>query len=243
MTEPTRATTVLVVEDDEDLRVTLVDNLQDEGYGVSAASTLASGRAQALDADPPFDVIILDIMLPDGDGYSLARRLRQAPVPSRILMLTARSLEDDLVRGFDSGADDYLVKPYRLRELLARVAALARRAPQADVSAGDDPGGPCEIGAFRFDPDAREVTDSSGAPVELTRTEFDLLAHLLAHRGRALRRPDLLDAVWGTDVIVDPRTVDNFVHQLKRKLDLGSPGAPFAIETVRGVGYRLSVRT
>ena len=230
---------VLVVEDDEDLRLALVDNLEEEGYAVAAAATIASGRAQALDAKPPFDVIVLDIMLPDGDGYGLARRLREEGASSRILMLTARALEDDLVRGFESGADDYLVKPYRLRELLARVAALARR--PATPAAAKEADGSYEIGALRLDADAREVTDVHGRPAELTRTEFDLLEHLLRHQGRALRRPDLLDAVWGTDVIVDPRTVDNFVHQLKRKLGLADPAAGLSIETVRGVGYKLVV--
>jgi len=223
-------TRILIVEDDENLRLGLCDNLEDEGYAVVATATVAAAR-RAL-AERTFDLILLDIMLPDGDGYSLCRLLRAEGVASRVLMLTARTLEDDLVQGFDAGADDYLAKPYRLRELLARVRALLRRGVEAAP-------GPIRFAGYALDPQARALTDTSGAGLDLTRTEFDLLAYLLRHRGRALSRHEILDAVWG-DVIVDPRTVDNFVSNLKRKLGW-TPESTFSIRTVRGVGYRMEV--
>src|SRR2546422_6222797 len=116
---------VLVVEDDENLRLTLHDNLEREGHQVQSAASCAEAW-RALESNR-FEVVVLDLMLPDGDGYSLCKQLREKKLPVRVLMLTARSLEEDLVRGFDAGADDYVAKPYRLRELLARISALARR--------------------------------------------------------------------------------------------------------------------
>ncbi len=221
---------ILIVEDDENLRLTLEDNLEEEGYDVTSAATVAAAW-QAL-SERTFDVVVLDIMLPDGDGYALCRRLREAALPCRVLMLTARSLEDDLVRGFDAGADDYLAKPYRLRELLARVRALARRSPGVERDV-------IRFGGFVLDRSARTLVDEHGRPIELTRTEFDLLACLLRHRDRALSRDEILDEVWGRDVVVDSHTVDNFVSSLKKKLRW-TPASRFQIRTVRGVGYRMS---
>ena len=223
MTAP--AATILIVEDDENLRLALADNLDDEGYDVTSVASVAAAE-EAL-AGAGFDLIVLDIMLPDGDGYSLCERLRARGVESRVLMLTARTLEDDLVRGFEAGADDYLTKPYRLRELLARVAALLRRRGGAAPPSG--------FAGYALDRTARTLAGPDGGAVELTRTEFDLLAFLLDHRGRALTRQRILDAVWG-DVIVDPRTVDNFVSNLKRKLSW-TPDTGFVIRTIRGSSW------
>jgi len=217
-------TQVLLVEDDRNLREALQDNLVSEGYQVTAAPTAAAARA-AFNAQR-FDVVVLDLMLPDGDGYTLCRELRAAGAPSRILMLTARTLEEDLVRGFESGADASLAKPYRLRELLARVAALARRAAAA--------GPPTHrFGAYVLDEAARTLTGGQGA-VPLTKTELDVLLVLVRAAGAVRSRDEILDAVWGAGVMVDPHTVDNFVGSLKRKL----PGDGFRISTVRGVGFR-----
>lgn len=224
---------VLVVEDDENLRITLADNLEDEGYRVRAVDR---GRAalEAVEHEHP-DVVVLDIMLPDLDGYSVCRSLRQRGLVSKVLMLTARTLEDDVVQGFDAGADDYLAKPYRLRELIARVRALLRRgaARPGSTAASLLPG-------FAIDRDARTVTGAGGRPIDLTRTEFDLLVFLVESRGKALSRDVILERVWGDDVVVDPRTVDNFVSSLKRKLGWVA-GCGYAIRAVRGVGYRLEL--
>jgi DNA-binding response OmpR family regulator len=233
MNPPTAQARVLVVEDDPNLRLTLVDNLEEEGYAVQAASTLSEARAHW--KATPFDVVVLDIMLPDGDGYALCREMRQAHTSSRVLMLTARTLEDDVVRGFDVGADDYLAKPYRLRELLARIRVLARRgaasAPATEVLAFD---------RFRVDLDSRLLLDTSGQPVELTRTEFDLLVYLLRNAGKALTRDQILTSVWGEQVVVDAHTVDNFVSNLRKKLEWTATSR-FELRSVRGVGYRMDL--
>ena len=220
-------TQVLVVEDDSSLRLAVTDNLEDEGYAVIATASLAAARSAI--ATQPFDVVVLDLMLPDGDGTALCRELREAGHAARVLMLTARTLEDDLVKGFEAGADDYLAKPYRLRELLARVAALARRNSGTKVSSTHT------LGHYQVDETRRTVSGPEGA-VELTRKEFDLLVCLLRAGDAVVKRDDILDAVWG-DVVVDTHTVDNFVSSLKKKLRVESAG--FELKTVRGVGFRL----
>ncbi len=236
MNAPAAGARVLVVEDDPNLRLTLVDNLEEEGYAVEAASTLAEARAKWKAAGASPDVVVLDIMLPDGDGYSLCREMRQAGTSSRVLMLTARTLEDDVVRGFDAGADDYLAKPYRLRELMARIRVLARRAappaPPEEVLAFDH---------FKVDLGSRRLLDARGQAVELTRTEFDLLVYLLRNAGKALTRDQILSAVWGEDTVVDAHTVDNFVSNLRKKLEW-TQGSRFEIRSVRGVGYRMDLQ-
>ena len=223
-----RSDRILIVEDDESLRVTLADVLREEGYRVAVARDVSS--AEALLEGATFDVIVLDLMLPDGDGYGLCARLRERGNHARVLMLTARTLEDDLVRGFKVGADDYLKKPYRLRELLARVGALARRGSAASPGVAR-----LRLGEHTIDKDACRVVDGSGQEVALTRTELDLLVLLVESAGHALSRNEILDRVWGRDVVVDARTIDNFVSSLKKKLRWG-PGCGFSIRTVRGVG-------
>ncbi len=219
------STQVLVVEDDSSLRLAVTDNLEAEGYTVVATASLAAARAAL--SGQRFDVVVLDLMLPDGDGTALCRELRTAGHAARVLMLTARTLEDDLVKGFEAGADDYLAKPYRLRELLARVAALSRRTGAATSTH--------RLGPYEVDEARRTVTGPSGA-VELTRKEFDLLVCLLRAGDAVVKRDTILDAVWG-DVVVDTHTVDNFVSSLKKKLKAETSG--FELKTVRGVGFRL----
>lgn len=215
-------TSVLVVEDDASLRLALCDNLEGEGYQVAAAASLA--QARALGAR---DVVVLDVMLPDGSGLQLCRELRATAPGTRVLLLTARTLEDDVVEGLGAGADDYVAKPYRLRELLARIAALARRAAGDGGEAAALP-----LGDYRVELSTRTVRGPQGV-VALTRTEFDLLRFLVGKQGAVASRQEILDAVWG-EVTVDVHTVDNFVGALRRKL----PG--LAVKTVRGVGFRLA---
>ena len=215
---------LLIVEDDASLRLVLADNLEEEGYRVSATASGDEAKHWLLGEGEDgerlaADLVILDIMLPDADGYALCRELRRRGLETPILMLTARTLEDDLVDGFDAGADDFLTKPYRLRELLARVRALLRRPRRAA-------GKVFRFDGFRLDLAARTLRDPRGAPVELTRTELDLLA--------------LSDEVWGRDVVVDGRTVDNFVSSLKKKLGWRR-SSRFRFATLRGVGYRMEV--
>ena len=227
---------ILIVEDEENLRLALEDNLIDEGYRVSTA---ANGREamKCYLAERP-DLIVLDIMLPDTDGYTLCRTLRDKGAVLPVLMLTARTLESDLVQGFDAGADDYLAKPYRLRELLARVKALLRRR----INEETDKNRPTQyrFGRYLLDLTARTVSDEQRTEVNLTRTEFDLLACLLESCGRALSREDILAQAWDPDVVIDPRTVDNFVSNVKKKLGW-KESDNYRIRTVRGVGYRMEM--
>ncbi len=227
---------ILIVEDDASLRLVLADNLEEEGYRVTATPSgdearrlLLAAGTERLDAD----LVILDIMLPDRDGYTLCRELRARGLETPVLMLTARTLEDDLVHGFDAGADDFLTKPYRLRELLARVRALLRRRAgrRAEIF---------RFAGFRLDLAARSLRDPHGGSVELTRTELDLLALFLDRQGEALSRDRILDEVWGRGVVVDGRTVDNFVSSLKKKLGWRR-ASRFRFKTLRGVGYRMEV--
>lgn len=219
---------VLIVEDDDNLRFGLAENLKSLGYVTRAVPSGEAAEEAVL--DQAYDLIILDIMLPGVDGYTLCKRFRARGIDSAILMLTARALEDDLVRGFEAGADDYLAKPYRLRELKARVSALLRRRTARPAES-------YRFGEYHLDLVARTLVDEAHKAVDVTRTEFDLLAFLLKHRGRALGRDEILEQVWGQDVVVDQRTVDNFVSSLKKKLTARG----FQIQTVRGVGYRFEV--
>jgi DNA-binding response OmpR family regulator len=227
---PSARPCVLLVEDDQTLRLVLADNLQQEDYRVLEAGTLQEAR-RLLEAGP-VDLVVLDVMLPDGDGYAFCRWMRAEGFRSVVLMLTARALEEDIVAGLEAGAEDYVVKPYRLRELLARVRALLRRP-------GSKRPATLLFARFQLDLDRRTLRREDDEIV-LTRTEFDLLAHLLLHRDRTLSRSEILDEVWGRDVVVAPRTVDNFISSLKRKLSW-EPECGFEIHTIRGVGYRIEV--
>jgi DNA-binding response OmpR family regulator len=226
---------VLVVEDDTTIREVLQALLESVGDAVAAApdGTTALERIKAGDVD----LVVLDLMLPDTDGYRLCRELRDAQTDARILMLTARSLDEDVVRGFDAGADDYVTKPYRLALLLARVRALLRRGAPGSPKRQDTR---LRFGEFVLDSESRRVTRTDGAVVDLTRKEFDLLRYFLVNAGRALARQQILDDVWGADLVVDERTIDNFVSSTKKKLGWKS-GCGFRIVTVRGVGYRLEL--
>jgi DNA-binding response OmpR family regulator len=218
---------ILIVEDEPTLAQALRYNLEREGYRV----TLASQGQEALDAfhlrHP--DLVILDLILPDMDGLEVCRALRRhSSVP--ILILTARGEETDRVVGLELGADDYMVKPFSMRELVARVRALLRRAqssPPDEVLVSSD---------LRLDLRRREAY-RGGMPLPLRPKEFDLLAFFIRHRGRALSREEILTHVWGMDVAVDTRTVDVHVRWLREKVEK-VPSKPTRIITVRGLGYR-----
>ncbi|AXE26962.1 DNA-binding response regulator [Streptomyces globosus] len=232
--EPQR---ILVVDDEPAVREALRRSLAFEGY---AAQTAVDGL-DALDkaaASPP-DLIVLDIQMPRMDGLTAARRLRAAGNTTPILMLTARDTVGDRVTGLDAGADDYLVKPFELDELFARVRALLRRSAYAAANA---PGtaAPSEdvlsFGDLRMDPATREVT-RAGRPVELTRTEFTLLEMFLTHPRQVLTREQILKTVWGFDFEPSSNSLDVYVMYLRRKTEAG--GEPRLVHTVRGVGYVL----
>ncbi|HVE91380.1 MAG TPA: response regulator transcription factor [Actinomycetota bacterium] len=215
--------TILVVEDEEPIARLLEMYLDQAGYRARVAPDAKRARSQ-LD-DPSLALVLLDLSLPDGDGIDLFREIRRrSALP--VIMVTARDAEADRVLGLELGADDYVTKPFSPRELVARVRGVLRRGEPAAHSGAVDAGG------LRLDPDSRDVTLDS-APVDLTRKEFDLLAHLLGHPGRVWTRSQLLEAVWGYPDDVDSRTVDVHVAQLRRKL-----GSRCPVRTVRGVGYK-----
>jgi DNA-binding response OmpR family regulator len=222
--------TVLVVEDEQTLVATLRFNLEREGYRVLTATDGDAGLSLARQAGP--DVILLDLMLPGMNGIEVCRVLRrESTMP--ILMLTARAEETDKVVGLEIGADDYLTKPFSMRELLARVGALLRRAEmQASTEVEVLRRGDIEVDLRR-----REVT-RKGGPLTLKPKEYELLVHLLRNQGRAYTREQLLGQVWGYDFAGDTRTVDVHVSWLRAKIE-EEPSKPTRLITVRGVGYRL----
>jgi two-component system, OmpR family, response regulator MprA len=220
---------VLVVDDDRPVRDSLRRALHLHGYEVLLAAD-GMEAIRLVTSDAP-DLVVLDVMMPGVDGFGVVRRLRQDGVDVPILLLTARDAVTDRVAGLTTGADDYLVKPFALEELVARIEALLRRA--APPSTSD------RIRRFAdlvVDLDAAEVT-RAGAPIELTRTEFDLLVTFVENPRRVLSRDLLQDRVWGADAEVTANAIEVYVGYLRRKLEAG--GHPRLLQTVRGFGYVL----
>ncbi|WP_405979529.1 response regulator transcription factor [Streptomyces sp. NBC_00158] len=226
---------ILVVDDEPAVREALRRSLAFEGYDVRTAVDGLDALDQAAAYAP--DLIVLDIQMPRMDGLTAARRLRAAGSVTPVLMLTARDTVGDRVTGLDAGADDYLVKPFELDELFARVRALLRRSSYAVPAAGPEPAGEAlAFGDLRMDLATREVT-RAGRPVELTRTEFTLLEMFLAHPRQVLTREQILKTVWGFDFEPSSNSLDVYVMYLRRKTEAG--GEPRLVHTVRGVGYVL----
>jgi two-component system, OmpR family, alkaline phosphatase synthesis response regulator PhoP len=218
---------VLVVEDDVSILTGVSMNLRFEGYEVLHAQDGARGLEMALSDRP--DLIVLDVMMPRLNGYELLRELRSRGVRTPVLVLSAKGMERDKVLGLDLGADDYVVKPFGVAELMARVKAVLRR------RWGED-GEVVRFGEVAVNLGTRQVTRSD-APVDLTAQEFKLLAHLVSNPGRTFSREELLSGAWGIDYEGTPRTVDTFVRQLRQKLE-PDPESPRYILTARGLGYR-----
>jgi DNA-binding response OmpR family regulator len=216
---------LLVVEDETRMASLLKKGLAEEGYAVTLAADGTAGLSMAQSNE--FDLILLDVMLPGLDGFTVARRLRADGLRTPILMLTARDASPDIVRGLDLGADDYLTKPFSFEVLLARIRALLRRGPATqDVH--------LEVGTVRLDPASRQVS-RAGETVALTRTEFLLLEFLMRRAGQVVPRATLIEGVWGYDRDVENNTLDTFIRLLRTKVE-GTDG-PKLIHTVRGVGY------
>ena len=218
---------VLVVDDDPSIREALDRALRLEGFAVSARPE-GQAALDAVEQRPP-DVLVLDVMMPGISGVEVVRRLRAGGHELPICVLSARDELADRVEGLRAGADDYLVKPFELEELVARLHALLRRRP-------DRPAVPVEVGDLRIDPARRKVS-RGGRDVELTGREFELLEALARHAGIVLSRTQLLEQVWGYYFEVDGNVVDQFVSYLRRKLEAG--GEERMIHTVRGVGFVL----
>lgn len=223
------AKTILIVEDDESITLGLEMNLGAEGYRVLTAADGEQGLALARSTE--VDLIILDVMLPRLNGFELLRTLRNERRSMPIIMLSARSGEMDKVMGLELGAEDYITKPFSLAEMLARVKAVLRRDAIARGGSASLAAGTLEINTA-----TREVR-RGGALIELTATEFDVLLCLVEAAGRVLSREQIQAKVWGPAHHGTPRTIDNFILQLRAKLE-DAPTAPQHIVTVRGVGYR-----
>ncbi len=234
MSTMTQELTVLVVEDEDSFVEALTVGLRREGFRVQVARD-GSQALDLFDAVAP-DLVLLDVMLPKVSGIDVCRQIRaRSKVP--IIMVTAKGSEIDTVVGLEVGADDYVTKPYRLRELVARMRAVLRRAPGEDsvIPLSDA----VEVGDVRLDPDSHEVT-IRGARVSLPLKEFELLALLLDNAGRVLTRDTLIDRVWGSDYVGDTKTLDVHIKRLRSKVE-SDPGNPTRIVTIRGLGYKYDV--
>ena len=227
---------VLVIEDDRDIARLLELHLGDEKYEVTVVPDGKTGLQQAL--AKPYDIIILDLILPGMDGLEVCRHIRTGPNYTPVLMLTARSTDVDRILGLEMGADDYLTKPFNVRELLARVKALLRR---VEALRGKDPAAPKKMiraGDLIIDPEKRKVT-VQGKSVHLTAREFELLLEFARHPGRAYTRGQLLDKVWGYSYQGYEHTVNSHINRLREKIEM-NPAKPRYILTIWGVGYQFA---
>ena len=229
---------ILLIEDDRDISHLVRLHLRDLGYEVEVASDGTEGLNRALTAS--HDLIILDLMLPGVDGMEVCRRLRARPDYTPILMLTARSSEVDRVLGLEMGADDYLTKPFSIRELMARVKAIFRRIEVLGTAQSDDKSDLVAVDDLVLDAATRKVT-LSGEPVQLTSREFELLRHFAQNPGRVYTRSQLLDQVWGYGYEGYEHTVNSHINRLRGKIE-NDPANPRYIKTVWGVGYKFADR-
>ncbi len=220
---------ILVVEDEVAISEPLAESLEREGFDAEVAATLGAAN-EAFQRHTP-DLILLDVMLPDGDGRDLARDIRKrSDVP--IIMLTARGEEIDRVVGLELGADDYVVKPFSFRELVARIRAIMRRGTLRERK------GAIDVGALHLDPAARTLT-KEGGPVELAAREFDLLHLLMLNAGQVVRREQIMDDVWDPHWFGPTKTLDVHISWLRKKIE-DDPARPRYITTIRGVGFRFA---
>ncbi len=220
---------ILVIEDDRAIALGVRLNLRKEGHEVRIAQDGESGLQMAM--EPDVDLIVLDVMLPERNGYDVLKELRRRGSTASVLMLTAKGMEGDKIVGLKLGADDYLAKPFGLGELLARVEALLRRRPAAPVQHAT-----MKFGQVEVDLDAQTVS-RNGQPIDVSPQEFKVLRLFLQSGGRALSRDDILARCWGAEYEGTPRTVDNFVRSLRVKLEENAED-PRHFLTVRGHGYR-----
>lgn len=218
---------ILVVEDEMKMANLLRKGLEEEGYAVDHSAD--GSEAVWYGSENDYDAAVLDVMLPDTDGFDVCKAWRKAGRTFPVLMLTARGAVGDRVAGLDAGADDYLTKPFSFEELLARLRALLRRGEVRPTFA-------IEIGDLQLDP-ARHQVERGGTPIELTAKEFALLEYLMRNAGRVLTRTQLIEHVWDFAYEGDSNVVDVYVRYLREKID--RPFGTDSIETVRGVGYRM----
>jgi len=230
---------ILLVEDDADIADLLKLHLTDEGHRVDAVDDGDEGLERALNCS--YDLIILDIMLPGTDGFDICRRLRQEKCHTPILMVTAKTEEVDKVLGLELGADDYITKPFSIREVLARVKAIFRRVEvDQEAHPADEEDGQIEFDGLLIEPAKRKVT-VDGTGVDLTSKEYELLLLFARNPGRAYSRQELLDEVWGYQYSGYSHTVNTHINRLRNKIE-PDPSSPRFVKTVWGVGYRFAER-
>lgn len=226
---------LLIIEDEDHLAAGLKLNLELEGYHVDVAASSKEAAQRLLDPSK-YDAIVLDVMLPDVNGFELCEKLREAGNFIPVIMLTARSSPEDRVRGLEAGADDYLVKPFELGELLARVRSVLRRRRWEQVYGNHGKASKLSFGRAQINFDTHEVT-VAGKDVQLTQLELDLLRYFAENAGRVLSRTELLERVWKLRNYGNTRTVDNFISRLRRRFE-EDPSSPTHFLSVRGAGYK-----
>ena len=222
---------ILIVEDEEAMRLGLVDNLQFDGHEVDIAENGELGLEKI--RSNKYDLVLLDVMLPKMSGFDVCKTVRKEGNTTPIILLTARGEEIDKVLGLELGADDYVTKPFSLRELLARIRAVLRRGE----AKSEDSGEVVQIGKVKFDFSTYSAFEED-KPLTLTTKEFDVIHFLWKNRNNTVSRDDLLDSIWGKDVYTTSRTIDNFILKLRQKIEI-NPNEPKKIITVHGIGYKL----
>jgi DNA-binding response OmpR family regulator len=224
---------ILIIEDDESILIGLEDNLRHEGYAVTTATDGKSGLRAAVETEP--DVILLDLMLPGMDGYSVCRELRKKEVDIPVIMLTAKTKETEKVKGLNIGADDYVTKPFSIKELMARIDAVLRRYERTKSSKKQ------RLSAYDFDDIRLDFKKyeayKSDKKIKLTNLEFNILEYLIRHKGEVIARDELLNEIWGYEVFPATRTVDNFIVRIRKTVEK-DPKNPKRIVSVRGAGYK-----
>ena len=225
---------ILVVDDEQNMRTGLKDNLEFEGYDVDTANDGEQGLKKIL--DNTYNLIILDVMMPKKSGFDVCKEVRKAGITTPVILLTAKGDEIDKVVGLEIGADDYVTKPFSLRELLARVKAILRRGENLVMN---ESAREVKIGKLEINFDGYKAT-SKNKDVQMSHKEFEILHHLWKHRNSTVSRDDLLTEVWGYDENPSTRTVDNFILKLRQKVEVDS-NHPQVIFTVHGIGYKLVI--
>ena len=225
------AGTIVVVEDEESIRLGLKDSLEMEGYAVHTAADGQKAVEVILKARP--DLIVLDLMLPRQDGYEVCRKVREKGVNAFIIMLTAKKEELDRVMGFNVGTDDYMVKPFSLMELIAKIKAVFRRIKKGKNEEGSYRMGPLEVDFKKYE------VKKEGRLLSCSVKEFEILKYFVTHPGEVVSRENLLDEVWGYEVYPSTRTIDNFIVRLRQKLEKDHED-PKIIQSIRGVGYKFN---
>lgn len=228
---------ILVVDDEPNMRIGLEDNLNFEGYKVTTAED--GKKALELCQKHDYDIILLDVMMPEVSGFDVCKKIRERGDQTPIIFLTAKGEEIDKVLGLELGADDYITKPFSIREILARIKAILRRSGVSGETSDSDPG-QISIGNLTVDFHSYQSIDQSDNEVKMTHKEFEILHYLYSHKNTAISRSELLEKVWGYDESPTTRTVDNFILKLRNKIE-DNPNDPKIIITVHGMGYKFVI--